>query len=115
MISAEKRIIKVKTFRDLIAWQRAMDLSVELYHVTHHFPKDEVFGLTAQIRRAAVSVPSNLVEGFGRRSRPDYARFILIAIGSLFEIQTQLEMASRLKYLEGAEFERLHALAREVE
>jgi len=107
--------MKVNTFRDLLAWQKAMELVVAIYEVSHAFPQTEVFGLTGQIRRAAVSVPSNLAEGFGRRSRTDYARYILMAAGSLYEVQTQLEIALRLKYLTAESHARLFNLSREVE
>jgi len=111
----EKPKVVVKTFRDLLAWQRAMDLVVAVYAATKKFPKDETFGLVLQLRRAVVSVPSNLAEGFGRRSRTDYARFIQIALASLFEVQTQLEIARRLDFLTKEEFTRLNTLSREVE
>ncbi|HTB63294.1 MAG TPA: four helix bundle protein [Opitutales bacterium] len=99
----------------MLAWQRAVDLVVAVYQSTESFPKDELFGLVSQLRRAAVSIPSNLAEGFGRRSRTDYARFMLLSMGSLFEVQTQLEIALRLKYLFPESFERLTKLSREVE
>jgi four helix bundle protein len=112
---SEKPRTKVNTFRDLLAWQRAMDLVVAVYQSTDNFPKDELFGLVSQLRRAAVSIPSNLAEGFGRRSRTEYARFMLLSMGSLFEVQTQLEIALRLKYLSSESFEKLAKLSREVE
>lgn len=111
----EKLKIIVKTFRDLLAWQRAMDLVVTVYRATKGFPKEETFGLTMQLRRAVVSVPCNLAEGFGRRSRTDYARYIQIALASLFEVQPQLEISQRLEYLSSENFARLNALSREVE
>ncbi|HUU11068.1 MAG TPA: four helix bundle protein [Phycisphaerae bacterium] len=91
----------VRTYRDLVAWQEAMALAEQVYHVTEGFPKRETFGLTAQMRRAAVSVPSNIAEGFGRAKTLDFRRFLSIARGSLFEVQTQAELARRLAWLQG--------------
>lgn len=85
--------------RDLIAWQKAMQLVIDVYRVTRSFPKDEVYGLTSQLRRAAVSVPSNLAEGHGRTSRREFYRFAGQARGSLVEVETQLEIARNLDYL----------------
>ena len=85
--------------RDLIAWQKAMLLVTEIYHHTRSFPKDELYGLTSQIRRSAVSVPSNLAEGHGRMSRREFHQFIGHARGSLVELETQLEIARNLEYL----------------
>ncbi|MBL9094287.1 MAG: four helix bundle protein [Planctomycetaceae bacterium] len=88
-----------KGYQELIAWQKAMDLTEAVYGATTGFPADERFGLTAQMRRAAVSIPSNIAEGHGRSSQRDFARFLEIAIGSVAEIETQLLLAGRLKYL----------------
>lgn len=86
-------------FRDLRVWQLAVDLSVAVYRATKGFPKDELFGLVSQMRRAAVSVPSNIAEGYGRCSAGDLRRFLLIARGSLAELSTQMEIARRLGLL----------------
>ena len=86
--------------RDLIAWREAMSLVEVVYHDTEKFPKDEAFGLRAQIRRAAVSVPSNLAEGSGRNSSRELRHFVGIASGSLAELETQLELAVRLGFLD---------------
>jgi four helix bundle protein len=85
--------------RDLIAWQKAMELVSRVYAVTHAFPKDELYGLTSQLRRAAVSVPSNLAEGYSRNSRNEFHHFVGQARGSLAEIETQVEVAGNLGYL----------------
>jgi four helix bundle protein len=85
--------------RDLIAWQKAMDLVTDIYRASQAFPKDERYGPTTQLRRSAVSVPSNLAEGHGRTSRPDFHRFIAQARGSLLEVETRLEIARNLGYL----------------
>jgi four helix bundle protein len=105
----------VKTFRDLLVWQKAMQFITDLYRGTRYFPKEETFGLTSQIRRSAISIPSNIAEGFGRRSTDDYLRFLQIAVGSLFEIQTQLEISKNLEYLATGEFEKLYESSREIE
>jgi four helix bundle protein len=102
--------------RDLIAWQKAMVLVTDIYRVTRKFPKDEVYGLTSQIRRAAISVPSNLAEGHGRTSRKEFHRFIGQARGSLVlvEVETQLEIARNLGYLSESAACDLLAKANEV-
>ena len=89
----------VKTFRDLIAWQKAMALAKEVYRATTRMPDSEKFGLTSQMRRAAVSIPSNIAEGHGRQSRTDYIRFLRTARGSLMELQTQLILVEELNFL----------------
>jgi four helix bundle protein len=86
-------------YRDLIAWQRAMELVIAVYNATATLPRTELFGLTSQMRRAAVSVPSNIAEGQGRHSRRDYCRFLYHARGSLLEVETQVILAARLDYL----------------
>jgi four helix bundle protein len=88
--------------RKLIAWQEAMNLVEGVYRVTGAFPRDEIFGLTAQLRRSAVSIPSNIAEGAGRNSSRELAQALGVATGSLAELDTQLEVAARLKYLPDA-------------
>ena len=88
--------------RKLLAWQQSIALVEHIYHVTKPFPKDETFGLTAQLRRSAVSVPSNIAEGAGRNSTKELVQFLGIASGSLAEVDTQLEIAMRLGYLDGS-------------
>ena len=85
--------------RDLIVWQKAMALVTDIYRACRDFPKDELYGLTSQLRRAAVSVPSNLAEGHGRNSRKEFRQFIGQARGSLTELETQIEIARNLGYL----------------
>lgn len=87
----------VNTFRDLIAWQRSKEVAKLIYRETQQMPSDERFGLTNQMRRAAVSVPSNIAEGFGRQTRPDYLRHLRIARGSLMELSTQYELAVEME------------------
>jgi four helix bundle protein len=86
----------MRGYRDLRAWQHAMELVTEIYRVTRTFPKDELYGLVSQLRRAAVSVPSNLAEGHGRNSRNEFRQFIGQARGSLSEVETQIEIAKNL-------------------
>jgi four helix bundle protein len=101
----------VRNYRDLVAWQAAMDLAEQTYRATEAFPKAEQFGLTAQLRRSAVSVPSNIAEGFGRRKPVEFRRFLDIAKGSLFEFQTQAELARRMGWLKGDPLSSLRDLA----
>jgi len=105
----------MKTYRDLMIWQKSMDLVVVIYKKTNSFPDNEKYGLVSQLRRAVVSLPSNIAEGYGRNSGGDFNRFLNIAMGSLFEIQTQIELSYLLKYLSKEEFEKLYELTREIE
>jgi len=102
------------SFRDLRVWQEAMKLSTEIYRSTAGFPRHELYGLSQQIRRAAVSVPSNIAEGKGHRSDREFVRFLLHARGSLLELQTQLLIAEELQYFRKEEGQRLLALAEVV-
>ena len=88
-----------KPHRNLKAWQSAMDLCVAIYSATENFPSNELYGLTSQLRRAAVSVPSNIAEGAADRTKQQFINFLSNAIGSLNELDTQLELALRLKYV----------------
>ena len=86
-------------FRNILAWQKSVDLAVEMYRVCEHFPRYEQFGLSRQMRNAAVSIPSNIAEGRGRGTIPDYRRFVLQARGSSYELETQIEIAKRLGFM----------------
>ena len=88
-----------KSYRDLIVWQKAMDLVVEVYNLTKLLPKEELYALTNQLRRAVVSIPSNIAEGNGRHTPQEYVRFLSIARGSKSEVETQLEICVRLNYI----------------
>lgn len=103
-----------KEFQDLIIWQRAHEFALEIYRVTDEFPNIEQFGLTNQLRRAAVSVPSNIAEGFERNSSKDFSHFLVISRGSLSEIKAQLLLAKDLLYLSPQECERLLTEATEI-
>lgn len=105
----------IRSYKDLIAWQKSMDLVEEVYKATRGFPANERFGLTSQSRRAAVSIPANVAEGFGRCTKNDYIRFLDTAYGSANEVETHLLIAERLGF---ASSEQLHTgldLAKEVQ
>ncbi len=105
----------MKTFRDLLIWQKAMTLVTNCYKAVKKFPKEEQFALTSQIKRCSVSIPSNIAEGFGRGTNKDYYRFLTIALGSLFELQTQIEIAHNLGYMSETDFGLIYEDSREVE
>ena len=102
------------SFREMIVWQRAVEMSLAIYRLTSSFPSSEQFGLSNQLRRAAVSVASNIAEGYGRNSKGEYLQFLGHARGSDFEVQTQLEIAKKLKYGNAQAFESAEDLAAEV-
>ena len=91
------------SYRDLVAWQKAMTLVTNTYHATAKFPRDEQFGLTSQVRRCSVSIPSNIAEGQGRLSEKEFRYFLGQARGSLMELETQFQIAQNLGYLEQSE------------
>jgi four helix bundle protein len=89
-----------RSYKDLVAWQKSMDLVMATYRATAGFPRDELFGLTSQLRRAAVSIPSNIAEGQGRLSEKEFRYFLGQARGSLMEVETQMQIAESLGYLQ---------------
>jgi len=89
----------MKTYRNLIVWQKAITLVTDVYSITKFFPKEELFALSSQIKRSGISIPSNISEGYGRQHRREYIRFLQIARGSLYEPQTQLEISGNLNFL----------------
>jgi len=91
---------RIESYRDLDAWQLAMEIVIEIYRVTRAFPAEEKFGLIAQIRRAAVAIPSNVAEGRGRLGAAEFRRFVSIARGSVAEVETQLAVAVALSYID---------------
>lgn len=97
----------IRSYRDLEVWQKSRALVSRIYRLTKTFPKEEMFGLTSQLRRAAISVPSNIAEGKSRRSTRDYMRFLDIAYGSIAEVETQLHIACDLVYTTGKKITRL--------
>lgn len=102
-------------YQNLKVWQKAMDLTESVFLLTKDFPDEERFGLSSQIRRSAVSVPSNIAEGAGRNSNPDFIRFLNIANGSLNELETQIMIGHRLKYLSKSQLEGVLPLITEVQ
>jgi len=107
--------VEIRSYRDLIVWQKAMVLTRQVYEISKQFPSDERFGLTQQLRRSAVSVPSNIAEGSGRGTTLDYVRFLHMARGSLFEAQTQLELADTLGFTAETSLQSLLPLCNEIE
>ncbi|NOY98671.1 MAG: four helix bundle protein [Chloroflexi bacterium] len=98
---------KIRSFHDLIVWQKSVQFSVDIYTVTKTFPKEERFGLISQIQRAAVSVPSNIAEGQARNTKGAFANHLNIALGSAAEIETQLAIALKIGYLENSDYNNL--------
>ena len=92
-------IKEIRNHKDLEVWKKSMDLVSDIYKITESFPNKELYGLTNQIRRAAVSVPSNIAEGAARNSKKEFIQFLYIALGSLSELETQIIIANRLEYL----------------
>ena len=90
----------LKTYRDLKVWQKSYELCLKIYRITGKFPKEEKYGLTSQLRRSAVSVPSNIAEGYGRKTTADYIRMLYIAYGSICEVETQILLAGDLGFIE---------------
>ncbi len=106
--------MKVKSYRDLETWQQAMALVMEVYRVTKIFPKEELFGLTSQLRRATVSIPSNIAEGQGRTSTKEFLHHLAIAYGSLCEAETQLLIGRQLEYMNQQDYGNITELTARV-
>ena len=106
---------RIRTFKDLVVWQKAMELSVQIYRLTKNYPADERYGLTAETRKTSRSIPYNIAEGHKRSTTADYIRFLNIAAGSVGELETQLLLAARLRYLKGDSAQVVLALHAEVE
>ncbi len=104
----------MKSYKDLVAWQKSRLLVADIYAATETFPKEENFGLKLQIRRAAVSIPSNIAEGYSRGGVKDYAHFISIAIGSASELETQIILANDLNFINSEKFQILSEKTNEV-
>ena len=105
---------KVQSYRDLVIWTKAIELVTEIYRVTKYFPKEKLYGLTSQIRRAAVSIPSNIAEGHGKLSRREYQHFLGHARGSLAEVETQIIISRNLGYLSEEVVSRILDLSMEI-
>ncbi|RFB96378.1 hypothetical protein B5K08_08370 [Rhizobium leguminosarum bv. trifolii] len=98
---------KISSYRDLKVWQFAIELSVVCYEVTRTFPREEIYGMTSQIRRSSASVPANIAEGYGRENRGSFAQFLKIAQGSLKELETHLIIAGRIGFLQASALDEL--------
>ena len=107
-------MVKVKSYKDLIVWQKAMDMTELLYCIAKKLPKEETYALSDQMRRAAISIPSNIAEGFGRNSKKEYLQFLYIANGSICELETQLTLCVRINYLEENEIQPIISLLSEI-
>ena len=105
----------MKSYRDLIVWQKSMNWVTFVYSVTSKIPESEKFGLISQIRRSSVAIPSNIAEGYGRNYKKNYSRFLQIARGSLFECQTQIEIAINLNYISKEDCKEINELSIEIE
>jgi four helix bundle protein len=105
----------LRNFKELKVWQKSYALCLKVYKMTNSFPREEVYGLTSQIRRAAVSVPSNIAEGYGKRTTSDYIRSLYIAYGSACELETQVLLSNDLGYVKAKEKERFGEKLGEVE
>jgi four helix bundle protein len=106
---------KISSYRDLKVWQKSMELVMEIYSIVKGFPKNEEYGLSSQIKRSAISVPSNIAEGYGLNHTKDYCRFLEIARGSLFEMETQYEIAANLDFVSKNNLTEINLKCSEVE
>jgi len=108
-------VAELQNWRELKVWQKSMKFVTDIYKLTQDFPDIEKFGLTSQIRRSAVSIPSNIAEGFGRRLPKEFIRFLRISISSLFELQTQLEICKNINLTDSNIFNQFYEDSREIE
>jgi four helix bundle protein len=98
---------KIKSYRELIIWQKSIQIVTNIYKLTRNFPKKKLFGLISQMRMCTISIPSNIAEGFGRNSQGDFKRFLNIALGSTYELKTQIEISLNLEYLNIENYKKL--------
>ena len=105
----------IKSYRDLMVWQKSIRLVKDVYQITRSFPKEELFSIVSQMKKSAVSIPSNIAEGYGRNSRSDYIRFLKIAVGSLYELQTQMEISKELHFISEKDLAQTLAIGVEIE
>jgi four helix bundle protein len=101
-------------YKELVVWQKSVDLVTQIYSYTKQFPKEEIYSFTSQIRRSSISIPSNIAEGHSRRSQADYIQFLKIARGSSAELETQLIISKNLNYLSSTEFNNLNQKSEEI-
>ncbi|MDD5626330.1 MAG: four helix bundle protein [Patescibacteria group bacterium] len=104
----------IYSYKDLIVWQKAITLVIEIYTLTNKFPKEEIYGLTSQMRRAAISIPSNIAEGRRRGSKKEFHQFLLIAYGSGAELETQIEIAKKLPFGNNLDYNKIDSLLIEI-
>lgn len=104
----------INSYKELIVWQKSMDLARNVYSLSQKFPKEELYGLTSQIRRSTISIPSNIAEGYARKSRKEYVQFYSIAYGSVLELQTQLILCKDFGYISMGDFSKVDSLVDEV-
>src|SRR3990167_7450688 len=104
----------LKSYKELNVWKKSIELVIEIYKLTEKFPKSELFGLTSQMRRAAVSIPSNIAEGYSRKHRLEYLQFVRISFSSGAELETQLLISKMLKFVSGDEFIKAEKLLEET-
>ncbi|GAI14772.1 unnamed protein product [marine sediment metagenome] len=106
--------MNIKDYKDLLAYQKSYQVALLIYKVTSGFPSTEIYGLVSQMRRAAISVPSNISEGYRRGSQKEYAQFLKISLGSNSELETQLSLSRDLGFINGDEFKKVYELNEEV-
>ena len=106
--------MKIQSYKELIVWQKAVELSVAVYTLTDHYPKEEIYGLTSQMRRSAVSISSNIAEGRYRGTKKDFCQFLRIAFGSGAELETQIEISKRLQRTLSLDYKTADSLLAEV-
>lgn len=106
--------MKIDSYRQLEVWQKAVALVTEIYQITRSFPREELYGLTSQVRRSAVSIPANIAEGWGRNMTRDYVQFLRVARGSLLELETHLVIAKNLKFIEAITLQRSAEQTQEI-
>lgn len=106
--------MKIKSYKDLIVWQKSIELVISIYAITEMLPKEELYGLISQMRRAAVSIPSNIAEGSRRSSRKDFRNFLLNSYGSGAELETQIEIVKRLPFGKNIDFLNVDSLLNEI-
>ena len=104
----------LRSYKELIVWQKSMELAISIYELTSRFPQTEIYGLVSQMRRAAVAIPSNIAEGYGRKSSKEYRQFLSIAYSSCLELETQLILAKKLRFVDVEDFKKSEALLQEV-
>lgn len=104
----------IHSYKELVVWKKSVEIVIEMYELTEDYPKSELYGLTSQMRRAAVSIPSNIAEGRRRGTRKDFRHFLLLAYGSGAELETQIEISKRLPFGNGLNFSQVEALLGEV-